>query len=155
MAWSASPEEVRVEHTADALASIGGSFVAFYAAVALVSLPLVLLLAPSMILAWGAFVVAAGVVAWQARPTRIAPYSFVLTPDEARLTWTGEGAHVRRADATRVVAETRPAGRGATTYAVEVHGTGGRVLLSTSLGSPEELTLVEAAFEEWRWPVGR
>jgi hypothetical protein len=152
MGTEASPGEVRIEHSVADQRALARGFTVLYALMAAGGLVAVLL-KPEILLGAVFF---AGFVAWWAWRVRRAqggePWLLVLTPAELRHTAAGVDVRVARAEAARVRLEER-AGPRIRLQVLDVRGPDGAELLRLSLPGRDASVLLEAAFEEWGWPV--
>lgn len=150
----ASPAEVRIEHSVADQAALGRAFTVFYAVLALIGLVVAAFIEPTLL--FGAVFFASFIVWWAWRIRRAqataVPWLVVLTPDELRHTHEGGDVRIRKAAAGNVRIEERPGPR-MRLHVVEVRGHQGEELVSVSLPGRNEATLLEAAFEEWGWPI--
>jgi hypothetical protein len=152
MAWSASPNEVRIEYSPDDIASIGRSFVWVYAGVTLVALVAAALLRPELLVFVVGFAVFVAVWSRRMLGTRHEPYSLVLTRDELAVTYQGERRRVARRD----VASARVRhlyGKPTTRHVVELFDRAGAKVFSESMNEGDA-PIVEAGLEDLGWPVG-
>jgi hypothetical protein len=149
-----SPSEVRIEHSVADQAVLGRAFIALYAGLALIGLVVAALVEPELLL--GAAFFAAFILwwAWRVRraQARAVPWVVVLTPTELRHTHEGDDVRVLKTEAGEVRIEERPGPR-MRLRVLEVRGHGDEVLVTISLPGRDEATMLEAAFEEWTWPI--
>jgi hypothetical protein len=147
----ASPTEVRIEHTVTDQRALGRAFTVLYALLAAAGL-VAALVKPELLL--GALFFAAFVAwwAWRIRRGQSQPWLVVLTPDELRHTAAGVDIRVSRAEAADVRVESRMGPR-MQIQVCKVRDKGGHDLLTVSLPGRNEAVMLEAAFEEWGWPV--
>ena len=149
-----SPSEVRIEHSVADQAALGRAFTRFYVALAVIGVVLAALIEPEWLLGAGFFAAFVAWWAWRLRRTQASavPWVVLLTPDELRHTHQDGDVRITKAAAAevRVVERTGPRMR---LHVVEVSGHRGEELLSLSLPGRNEATALEAAFEEWGWPV--
>jgi hypothetical protein len=154
MSTSASPSEVRIEHSVADQAGLGRAFTVLYGALALGGLVAAALVAPELLL--GALFFAGFVLWWAWRVRNAAagavPWVVSLTPAELRHTHAGGDVRITKPEATKVKVGER-AGPRMRLHVLEVTGRDGEVLLSVSLPGRDEATLLEAALERWGWPV--
>ena len=148
----ASPTEVRIEHSVADQRALARGFTVLYALIAAGGLVAVLF-KPELLLGAVFF---AGFVAWWAWRIRRAqsgePWLVVLSPAELRHSAGDADVRISRAEAGEVVLEAR-AGPRMQLYVLKVRGAGGEKLLTVSLPGRNESTMLEAAFEEWGWPL--
>ncbi|HET9419720.1 MAG TPA: hypothetical protein VFO49_01200 [Nocardioides sp.] len=147
----ASPTEVRIEHSVADQRSLGRAFIVLYALLAVAGL-VAALVKPELLL--GALFFAAFVAwwAWRIRRAQSEPWLVLLTPDELRHTATGVDVRITRAEAAEVRVESRMGPR-MQIQVCKVRDRDGRDLLTVSLPGRNEAVMLEAAFEEWGWPV--
>jgi hypothetical protein len=147
----ASPTEVRIEHSVTDQRALGRAFTVLYALLAAAGL-VAALVKPELLL--GALFFAAFVAwwAWRIRRAQSQPWLVILTPDELRHTAAGVDIRVSRAEAADVRVESRMGPR-MQIQVCKVRDAGGHDLLTVSLPGRNEAVMLEAAFEEWGWPV--
>lgn len=152
---SATPSEVRIEHSVADQAALGRAFTTFYAVLALVGIAVALVLRPELLLGAAAFAVMVVGWRWQLRRAQAGaqPWLVQLTPSVLRHAHAGGEVVVAKGDAATVRIDDRPGPR-MRLHVLEVRGHDGRDLLTVSLPGRDEATMLEAAFEEWGWPVG-
>lgn len=149
-----SPSEVRIEHSVADQRALARAFTGLYTLLALGGL-VAALVEPELLL--GALFFAAFIGWWAWRVHRVQhrePWLVTLTPEELRHSTAGVDVRISRAEAGEVRVEERPGPR-MRLRVLEVRGRDGRELLTVSLPDPEAATMLEAAFEEWQWPVTR
>jgi hypothetical protein len=149
-----SPSEVRIEHSVADQVALGRAFTWFYATLALVGLVVAALVEPALLPGAGFFALVVLWWAWRIRRAQAIaePWLVVLTPAELRHTHAGGDVRVSRSDAGEVLLAER-AGPRMRLRVLEVRDHAGKPLVSISLPGPDEATALEAAFEEWGWPV--
>ena len=149
-----SPAEVRIEHSVADQIALRRAFTGFYAVLAAIGLVIAVLVDPAWLLGAGFFAVFVAWWAWRIRRTQAAavPWVVVLTPDELRHTHQAGEVRVLKAEALEVRVAERPGPR-MRLHVVEVRGHQDEELLSLSLPGRDEATILEAAFEEWGWPL--
>jgi len=148
----ASPTEVRIEHSVADQRALGRVFTGLY--VLLVAAGLVAaLVKPELLLAAVFFAAFVAWWAWQIRRAQSSePWLVVLTRGELRHTAAGVDIRVARAEAAEVRVESRMGPR-MQVQVLKVRGGDGRDLMTVSLPGRNEAAMLEAAFEEWGWPV--
>jgi hypothetical protein len=147
----ASPTEVRIEHSVADQRALGRAFTVLYALLAAGGL-VAAFVKPELLL--GALFFAAFVAwwSWRIRRAQSEPWLVVLTPDELRHTASGVDVRIARAEAAEVRVESRMGPR-MQIQVVKVRDADGHNLLAVSLPGHNEAVMLEAAFEEWGWPV--
>lgn len=156
MPMHASPSEVRIEHSVADQAALGRAFTGFYAGLALIGLVVAALVEPTLLL--GAVFFAAFIVWWAWRLRRAQataePWVVVLTPDELRHSHEGADVRITKPEAGLARIDDRPGPR-MRLHVLEIRDHADEVLVSISLPGRDEATMLEAALEEWGWPVAR
>jgi hypothetical protein len=148
----ASPTEVRIEHSVADQRALTRGFTVFYALIAAAGL-VATLFQPELLLGTVFFALVVAWWSWRIRRAQAnEPWLVVLTPEELRHSGAGVDVRIARAEANEVVLETR-AGPRMRLHVLEVRGADGDELLTVSLAGRDESTVLEAAFEEWGWPV--
>jgi hypothetical protein len=151
----ASPTEVRIEHSVADQRALTRGFTVFYAAIAAAGL-IATLFQPELLLGTVFFALVVAWWAWRVRRAQQSgkPWLVALTPVELRHSAAGVDVRIRRAEAGEVALDTR-AGPRMRLHVLEVRDADGNGLLTISLPGKDESTMLEAAFEEWGWPVRR
>jgi hypothetical protein len=148
----ASSDEVRIEHSVADQHALARGFTLFYALIGAVGL-VAAVFRPELLL--GAVFFAAFLLWWSWRIRRARsdePWLVVLTAGELRHTAAGVDVRISRAEAGEVRLRARPGPRMAL-HVLDVRDPAGAELLTVSLPGRDEATMLEAAFEEWGWPV--
>ncbi len=149
----ACPTEVRIEHSVADQRAVTHGFTLFYGLIGAVGL-VAAVFRPELRLGAVFFALFLVYWSWQIRRARSdEPWLVVLRPEELRHTAAGVDVRIARADAGRVTLRTRPGGRAMSIQVLQVRGRDGAKLLTISLPGRDETTMLEAAFEEWGWPV--
>jgi len=150
----ASAREVRIEHSVADQRAVTNGFLVFYVLIAAAAF-VAALFRPELLLGAVAFSLFLVYWTWQVRHAQAdaVPWLVVLRPAELRHSAAGVDVRITRAEAGRVRLRNRPGGRTRTLYVLDVRGRDGRKLLQISLPGPDESTMLEAAFEQWGWPV--
>ena len=148
----ASPTEVRIEHSVADQRALSRGFTVFYALIAAAGL-VATLFKPELLLGAAFFALFVAWWAWRIRRAQSnEPWLVVLTPGELRHSRAGVDVRITRAEAGEVRLESR-AGPRMRLHLLKVRNPGGGELLTVSLPGRDESTMLEAAFEEWGWPV--
>lgn len=154
MTIEASPTEVRIEHSVEDQAALTRAFTGLYVVLALVGLVVAALVRPELLLGAVFF---AGFIAWWAWRIRhhqssAVPWLVVLTPADLRHSAVDVDVRLAKAEVGDVRLAERPGPR-MRLHVLEVRGPDGADLLTVSLPGRNEATMLEAAFEEWGWPL--
>jgi hypothetical protein len=149
----ASPTEVRIEHSVEDQRGVTRGFTLLYVVIAGVGL-VAAAFRPELLLGAAFFALFLVYWSWQIRRAQAdEPWLVVLRPDELRHSAAGVDVRITRPEAARVTLRTRPGGRAMSVQVLQVRGRDGAKLLTLSLPGRDEATMLEAAFEEWGWPV--
>jgi hypothetical protein len=149
-----SPSEVRIEHSVADQIALRRAFTGVYTVLAAIGLVVAVLVEPQLLLGALFF---AGIIVWWAFRMRRAqttaqPWVVVLTRHELRHTHEGGDVRVLKAEAGEVQVAERTGPR-VRLHVLEVKGRQGEELMAISLPGRNEATALEAAFEEWGWPL--
>jgi hypothetical protein len=144
----ASPTEVRIEHSVAEQRALAGGFTFLYVVIVVVTIfrheALLFAAFFTLFVAWWA---------WRIRRAQgDQPWLVVLTPAGLRHSTNGVDIRITRSEAGAVRLR-RQAGPRMILHVLEVTGRDGAELLTVSLPGADDATMLEAAFEEWGWPV--
>ena len=149
-----SPSEVRIEHSVADQIALRRAFTWVYAVLAAIGLVVAAVVDRAWLLGAVFFAAFVGWWAWRIRrhEASAVPWVVVLTPDELRHTHKSGDVRVLKAEAGEVQVAERTGPR-MRLHVLEVKGRQGEELVTLSLPGRNEATALEAAFEEWGWPV--
>ncbi len=149
-----SPSEVRIEHSVADQVALRRSFTGLYAVLAGIGVVVAVFFVPELRLGAAFFVALVLWWVWSMRrhEATAVPWVVVLTPDELRHTHRDGDVRILKAGAAKVRLVQRTGPR-RLLHVLEVRGRQDEDLLTISLPGRDESTMLEAAFEEWGWPL--